>query len=103
MMPPGRPPIQSYGPSLLDTVERGDIFFSYRDQRKRLEVVGKVYNDDLSVTYVLESAARRLHFIDEAVLLKRGSGGYQRSHKTVRNPMKVTVKWNSLKPTATSE
>ena len=88
----GRPPTQSYGPSLLDTVERGDIFYNYRHPGKRFEVEGKIYNDDLSVTYLLNSGRRRLHKVDEDILLKRGSGSSRmRSHKTIRNLMTVVL------------
>lgn len=86
-----RPRIHVYGPSLKDTIEVGDRFVD-SDATRLLTVTGKVYHDDLSLSYTFDVLGGRKHTatIHEKVL--RRVGDYKRVFKTGRTLMTVKDK-----------
>lgn len=79
----GRPKLHVFGPSLLDTVERGDIFLK---NNRILRVIRKEYQADLTLVYVCENIGGywREVRLSETTLQYPGAAGYIRAHKTPR-------------------
>lgn len=46
----GRPRTRDFGPSIQDTIEVGDLFFS-NQTKKVIRITRKIYNEDLTIFY----------------------------------------------------
>lgn len=76
-----------YGPSMLETIEIGDRFQRVFGQRgpTAFVVEGKIYNDDMTITYQMRSTRGRYwkrSDLHESTLRK--SGHYHRTFKAPR-------------------
>lgn len=77
----GRRRKYTYGPSLLETIEVGDVFRD-RYSGRVLTVTGKIYCEDLSISYRMFSTGERPKSIISEHTLRQGHG-YERIY-TVR-------------------
>lgn len=69
----GRRRKYSYGPSLLETIEVGDVFRD-RHTGRILTVKGKIYNEDMTISYRMLSTGARPRSIVSEVTLRQGRG-----------------------------
>lgn len=97
MARPAKDDLNVFGPSLLHTIERGDVFRIGRDRRARILVVtGKIYHEDLSVSYTFDvlGGYKRTATISEKTF--GATSQYRRIYRTKRK----LGAWNSEKQTA---
>ena len=84
----GRPWKHVYGPSLEDTIEIGDVFRSMNRKPFGIyEISGKIYHDDLSVSYkviVHGDVKRKVKTLHETSLVDRGGSPFVRIFKIPR-------------------